>query len=130
MQRLFSMFPVGLPGVGLACLRLAVAFSLCLAVQSTRAPFPVVAWSLEAFCFLLMVGLATPVLAVCCAIVGAYALIRSGGATWQYAGVAIPAAIALALLGPGAYSVDARLFGRKSVVLNAPDAACRRKDRS
>lgn len=130
MQRLFSMFPAGLPGVGLACLRLAVAFALCLATQSARARFPLVAWSLEAFCFLLIIGLATPALAACCAIAGAYALIHDGGAAWPCAGVAIPAAIALALLGPGAYSVDARLFGRKSVVLNDPDAPGGRRNRS
>lgn len=130
MQRLFSMFPVGLPGIGLVWLRLAAAFSLCLATQSTRARLPVVAWLLEALCFLLIIGLATPVLAACCAIAGAYALIRSGGAAWPCAGIVIAAAIALALLGPGAYSVDARLFGRRSVVLNDPDASGRRKDRS
>lgn len=130
MQRLFSMFPAGLPGIGLACLRLAAASALCLAMPSTAARFPLAAWSLEALGFLLIVGLATPVLAGCCAIAGAYALMRNGGAAWPCAGVVIPAAVALALLGPGAYSVDARLFGRKSVVLNDPDASGRRKDRS
>ena len=130
MQRLFSMFPVGLPGIGLVCLRLAAAFSLCLATQSTRARLPVVAWSLETLCFLLIIGLATPVLAACCAIAGAYALIRSGGVAWPCGGIATAVAIALALLGPGAYSVDARLFGRRSVVLNDPDASGRRKDQS
>lgn len=129
MQRLFSMFPLGLPGIGLVCLRLAAAFSLCLATQSTRARFPAVAWSLEVLCFLLIIGLATPVLAAGCVMVGAYALITGGGTAWPCAGVVIPAAIALALLGPGGYSVDARLFGRKSVVLNDPDASGRRKDR-
>lgn len=130
MQRLFSMFPVGLPGMGLACLRLTAAFSLCLAAQSTHARFPLAAWLLEVFCFLLIIGLATPVLAACCAVAGAYALLRSGGVAWPCACIGIPAAIALALLGPGAYSVDARLFGRKSVVLNDPDTSARRKDRS
>lgn len=130
MQRLFSMFPVGLPGVGLVCLRLAVALSLCLATQSAYAGFPAFAWLLGTLCFSLIIGLATPVFAACCAIVGAYAWIRYGDAGWPCASVSIAAAIALALLGPGAYSVDARLFGRKSVVLNNLDASGGRKDRS
>jgi len=90
MQRLFSMFPIDLPGIGLA----------------------------------------TPALAVCCAMVGAYALIRDGDAVCPCAGISIAAVIALAFLGPGAYSVDAHLFDRKSVVLNDPDVFDRRKDRS
>ena len=130
MQRLFSMFPVGLPGVGLLCLRLAVALSLCLAMQSAYAGFPAFAWLLGTLCFSLIIGLATPVLAACCALAGTYVLIRCGDSGWPCAGVSIAAAIALALLGPGAYSVDARLFGRKSVVLNDLDASGGRKDRS
>ncbi|WP_445143410.1 hypothetical protein [Dyella sp. Tek66A03] len=130
MQRLFSMFPVGLPGVGLLCLRLTAALSLCLATQSTRIRFPALAWLLEILCFLLIIGLATPVLASCCVVAGAYALISTDGAAWRCAGIAIPVAIALALLGPGGYSVDARMFGRRSVVLNDPNAPPERRDRT
>jgi len=65
MQRLFSMFRIDLPGIGLA----------------------------------------TPALAVCCAMVGAYALIRGGGAVCPCAGISIAAAIALALFRPGVLSV-------------------------
>lgn len=129
MQRLFSMFPAGLPGIGLACLRLATAFSLSLVMPLAPVRFPLAAWSLEALGFLLLIGMATPALAVCCAFAGAYALFRSSGAAWPCVSIVISAATALALLGPGAYSVDARLFGRKSVVLNDPDTSGRRKDR-
>lgn len=122
------MFPVGLPGIGLLCLRLTAAFALCLATQSARSRFPAMAWLLEALCFSLIIGLATPVIAACCALAGAYALIHSGGAAWSCAGISIPVALALALLGPGAYSADARLFGRKSVVLNDPEASSGRRE--
>lgn len=124
------MFPIGLPGIGLACLRLAAALSLGLVTPSMRLWLSMVAWSLEGLCFLLIIGLATPALAICCAIAGVYALIRSGGAAWPCAGIVILAAIALALLGPGAYFFDARLFGRKSVVLNNPGTSDGDKDRS
>ncbi|WP_114240425.1 hypothetical protein [Dyella sp. C9] len=121
MQRLFSMFPVGLPGIGLLCLRLTAALALCLATQSMQARFPALAWMLEILCFLLLIGFATPLLASFCALIGVYALIRSGGAAWACAGISVPVAVALALLGPGGYSVDARMFGRRSVVINDPD---------
>jgi len=123
------MFPVGLPGVGLLCLRLTTALSLCLATQSTLIRFPAAAWLLEIVCFLLIIGVATPALASCCVMTGVYVLISTGGAAWQCAGILIPVAIALALLGPGGYSVDARMFGRRSIVISKPDARIERRDR-
>lgn len=122
MQRLFSMFPVGLPGIGLFCLRITAALSLSLTMRSTRTGFQGLEWLLEILCFLLIVGLATPLLASCCVLIGVYALASSGGAAWQCAGISVPVAVALVLLGPGGYSIDAKLFGRRSVVLNDPDA--------
>jgi len=127
MQRIFSMFPVGLPGAGLACLRLTAALSLCLATQSARARFPAVAWVLEVLCFLMIIGFATRMLATLCVAAGMYALISTGGAAWHCAGISVLVAVALALLGPGGYSVDARLFGRRSVVINHPGEPPERK---
>ncbi|QNK01433.1 hypothetical protein [Dyella telluris] len=118
MQRLFSMFPVGLPGVGLLCLRLAAALSLWLAMQSTPLGFPAMEWVLEVAGFLLVIGLATPVVASISVLLGIYGVIESGGLAWECMGSTVLVALALALLGPGGYSVDGRLFGRKSVVLN------------
>ena len=127
MQRIFSMFPVGLPGIGLVCLRLTAALSLCLATQWMQAGFPAIAWLMEILCFLMIVGFATPLLATLCALIGVYTLISSGMAAWSCAAISIPVAVALALLGPGGYSVDARLFGRRSVVINDPDEPPERK---
>ena len=50
-----------------------------------------------------------------------------GGTAWNCAGISIPVALVLALLGPGGYSVDARLFGRRSVVINDPSEPPERK---
>lgn len=118
MQRLFSMFPVGLPGIGLLCLRLAAALSLWLVMQSTPLWFPAMAWALEVAGFLLVIGLATPVVASLSALSGIYGVIDSGGLAWECMVSTVLITVALVLLGPGGYSVDGRLFGRKSVVLN------------
>jgi hypothetical protein len=40
--------------------------------------------------------------------------------------ISIPVAIALVLLGPGAYSLDARMFGRRVIVL-PPDNDTQRR---
>ncbi len=127
MQRLFSMFPVGLPGIGLLCLRLTAAFSLCLSTQPARMRHPALAWLLEIVCFLLFIGFATPLLAAFCVMAGVYVLISAGGTAWPCAEVSVAVAFALALLGPGGYSLDARMFGRRSVVFNHPDDDTRRR---
>ncbi|TFZ44846.1 hypothetical protein E5C33_12595 [Stenotrophomonas maltophilia] len=100
MQRLFVMFPDRGPGVGLLWLRLCVAAALCM--PGTHAG----GWL--ALCLLaaamLSLGVLTP-LAALMAAVGIFAQ----QAPWPQ--VVLP--LALLMLGPGAYSLDARLFGRR-----------------
>jgi uncharacterized membrane protein YphA (DoxX/SURF4 family) len=64
---------------------------------------------------LLLIGFGTPVAAL-----GAGA-IQVGAMTFNHrydtpAAIAAAVAVALAMLGPGAWSLDARLFGRKRIV--------------
>lgn len=100
MQRLFVMFPDRGPGIGLLWLRLCLSAALCM--PGTHAG----GWS--ALCLLavpmLMLGVLTP-LAALMAAVGMFAQ----QAPWPQ--VVLP--LALLMLGPGAYSLDARLFGRR-----------------
>jgi uncharacterized membrane protein YphA (DoxX/SURF4 family) len=114
------MFPPGGPGIGLLLLRISVAATFVLIVanqtgfSSIRPLF--VGALLLSLC--LTIGALTPYLSF---VVCVYALVNLFGASSRpdellFASLMLNAA-ALALLGPGAYSVDARLFGRRVVVV-------------
>jgi len=122
LQKLFSAFPGGWPGVGLLLLRLligiAVAVQTVAYVQSTElhvADLLVVALVLiGAGC--LLVGFVTPVAA---ALIGVIA-VSLGFSTLRHSldyFEVIVLAIAIGLLGPGAFSIDARMFGRREILI-------------
>lgn len=122
MHGFSSSFPHGGPGLGLLLLRLTVAMQL-LTGACAAAPLPW--WQLALFILLVLLltlGMLTPVAA---AVSVLYQLICLSQAALHEApalATAILTAIALVLLGPGAYAADARLFGRRRVLL-PPDPA-------
>jgi putative oxidoreductase len=66
---------------------------------------------------LLLVGLWTPLAAAPVAILCGWRLISQTGSSWEaFLGGSI--ALGLALLGPGAYSVDARSYGRRRISID------------
>ena len=120
MQRLFSMFPTGRPGIALVLMRLVVTLLLIDSVADLfgrGGPH----WLLVlhavvglAFC----VGFLTPLASVLLVLIEAVACM-SATAPFELTHVrTILEAIALALLGPGAYSLDAWCFGRQQVILD------------
>jgi len=121
MQRLFSMFPTGLPGIGLLCLRLAAIGPVYLMFESMPSRSAVLMWGSATLAFSLGVGVATPVVASLCCIAELRLLMQTDGMAFVCAGVSALVSFALTLLGPGAYSIDARLFGRRSVVFKTID---------
>ena len=123
MQRLFSGFANGLPGTGLLLLRLLTGAALIhFGIANLREVPPSLTAVLQIIGIgagiLLLIGLWTPVAGWLAAIVKmSIALSRflsHSGDPWIAIIQAVLGAV-LAMVGPGAWSIDARLFGRKRI---------------
>jgi uncharacterized membrane protein YphA (DoxX/SURF4 family) len=123
VDRLFSAFPSGWAGVGLLCLRSALLLTLITGVA------PTIAIQLVLACTgaLVIAGFLTPFAS------SAVAAVALGSVGWSFVsgapllfgslrahGLLFGVAAALIMIGPGAYSVDARRFGWRE--LRMPDA--------
>lgn len=121
IQRLFSTFPDSWPGAGLLLLRVAAGAPLitqgvCAAwIGAERIWLPL--RLVEIVCGgLLLLGLWTPIAGVAQVVLqGWLVLTRGSPDPIHIAGSII--GLSIAALGPGAYSLDARLFGRKRIHL-------------
>lgn len=113
MQLLHATFPDRMPGVGLLVLRLLVS-AMLVWPWGLRTAIPqgdLIGWAwmaaaLVALGSLLPLGLLASVFVAC---------LDPGLQGWPASGLLV----CLMLLGPGAYSVDATLFGRRVVELPA-----------
>lgn len=121
MRRLFSPFARGLPGVGLLLMRLAVGGSLIIeGIERCRTGSTVALLLFGLLAIvdgaLLILGLWTPIAGPLVVVTSAWGILV--GHDNQHASI-LSAAIgaALALVGPGALSMDARLFGWKRIDL-------------
>jgi putative oxidoreductase len=119
MRRLFSTFAHGAPGAGLLLMRVAAGGALVIhgigALASGPALAPGVYQAVVAVIgILVLLGLWTPVVAVLTALAAAWCGFSKPGDVGFYV-LLVSLGAALALLGPGAWSVDARLFGWKRV---------------
>jgi len=95
-------------------LRLAVSTTVMIVVPG-RNPEWLLLLLAAAAAAALCVGVMTPIAAGAVVILEAMAAMWSGFDDGPIAVVAIAVAIALALLGPGAYSIDSRWFGRRLI---------------
>jgi putative oxidoreductase len=122
VQRLFSTFPNGWPGAGLLLVRLCLGTAListgAVALLSsvtgaigTTENFIAIGGGI-----LLVAGLWTPLAGGLAALeetgqaLSSYSSMRE--AVWIHGFLAV-LSLSLAMLGPGAWSIDARLFGRQ-----------------
>ena len=116
---MFSMFPTGIAGVALVALRSIVAVRLFVDVSAGwpagSVHLVVGVAALVALC--LFVGLLTPYCAAVCCLLELALLVTTGVPHRFQLGMSALTAAAAAALGPGAYSVDARLFGRKLITI-------------
>jgi putative oxidoreductase len=117
LQRLYSTFARGWPGMGLLCLRLIAAIAafhyVVIGLASEQTLLRTVIEGPAGL--LLCAGLWTPIVGGTLSILAFWSAFSGGRDPW---GEILLAAIgaALAMLGPGAWSVDARLFGRKRLI--------------
>lgn len=117
------MFPNGWPGKGLLLLRLILVLlvlqeavvawirPLLLGVLPGALLAPIVALACVG---LLLLGLGTPFVSIILAVCEIW-MAASNRLEWRIALACSGVALALAMLGPGAMSIDARLFGRKRI---------------
>ena len=120
MQRLFSAFPKSWPGVGLLLLRLAAGASCLSGVAQSvapaiRVPIQSIGWLTAPF---LVIGLWTPFAGLVQALISLSTAFLAASPDFEQMMRAVFGA-SLALMGPGAWSVDARLFGRKRFDISA-----------
>jgi putative oxidoreductase len=122
VQRLFSSFADGWPGAGLLLLRLLAGSGLLYggivsawsAFGSSQMFAPVLATLTGG---MLVVGLFTPFAGIIASAAEFWIAFFHPGSRWPQVGLA-GLCLSLVMIGPGAWSIDARLFGRKQIDLS------------
>jgi len=117
VQRLFSTFANGWPGAGLLLQRILTAVLLLRigVAELSAAPLslsmlPQLIGSLAGI--LLLAGLWTPIVGALIAGLEVWAVITGTGDMWTSL-ILVTLSGTIAMIGPGSWSLDARLFGRK-----------------
>ena len=118
MQRLFSTFANGWPGLGLLIQRLFTGIALLhdgvVQLQTPTAGLMIPDITGAILGLFILAGLWTPVVGVLVAAVELWMVVVGGANIWMSLTLAVFGGT-LVLIGPGAWSIDARLFGRKYI---------------
>jgi hypothetical protein len=116
--RLFSVFPAGAPGIALLILRVSLAGAMLDNCRDVDKPpvLPLICLALAAQSLLLCLGLLTPIVSIVACVFELIAWFVSSHTDARFIALSGLNAAAIALLGPGAYSLDSRLFGRREIV--------------
>lgn len=124
MRRLFSTFAPGWPGAGLLLMRVVAGASLVIHGSVRLQTGPPMGLSVLAILailigLLLLAGLWTPIVGLLLAALAVRSMIVRPGDPSACIFMAT-IGVALALVGPGAWSIDARLFGWKRIDVRGP----------
>ena len=124
MRRLYSTFAGGWPGTGLLLIRLVIGSVLVVRAGLrlwADPPLNITATSaiLLGSGILLILGLWTPIVGTSVAVIEAWKFLTLPGDRWLWLLLGTVSG-ALAMLGPGRWSIDARLFGWKRVEAPPP----------
>jgi putative oxidoreductase len=116
MQRLFSTFPGAWPGVALLLLRCVAAVALIACTNGmwlSLEPALLLMHGLTIMAAMMLIGgLGTPLAGVAQALLEIYSNFAAADLNhmlWAAVGLCV------AMLGPGAWSIDSRLFGRRRI---------------
>jgi hypothetical protein len=113
------MFPTGPAGAALFALRIAVVATLVVdgtAHLALATSFWIIlGFAVPAIC--LCLGFLTPYCSGLSCVIQLGVLIATGGQNGFHLAISILNSGVLTVLGPGAYSVDARIFGRRLLTL-------------
>ena len=131
LQRLFSTFPNRWPGLGLLLLRSAAGCAVVCQCVNCLAASLVSGWQSWIVALLgilagvlLIAGLLTPLASTLVIASNLGFALAPSAAPCHPAGAALAqtiiVALSIALLGPGAISLDSRLFGRREIII--PDS--------
>jgi hypothetical protein len=113
-----AMFPGGLVGVALLLGRLAAAAVLVLVMRGFVQDAPWAVFPIIVLAASLAAGLLTRFASACCAVLLTVGAARADGAMAAVLALNALHVVGLVLTGGGAYSLDARLFGRRVIRLD------------
>ena len=138
MHRLYSTFPDGWFGLGLLLWRAAFGITLMVQAAASLLELSDRRVGFLAMCVLVLCSGASLLIGFLTPIAGACSFVAVVGVTFSWLPApagnlftgnllsfdAMVMALATILLGPGAFSIDARLFGRRKVIIpRLPDSA-------
>ncbi len=112
------MFPAGAPGAGLVLLRVCAATaSTSYLLSNGSKPSAWVVAALVLVALFLLSGLLTPIACIGAVIIQSLSAVQANFLRLSCGLLGVLLLITVLLLGPGAYSLDALLFGRRRVVV-------------
>lgn len=117
MKHSFFVFAAGWPGVALLLLRVSVGVFLITVPPQNLGQSLVAGVAVNGLAITVLLGLNTRIAALLACLVAAGLMIGTRGSVSMPLSAHGLDALVLAMAGPGAYSIDSLLFGRRTFVL-------------